>query len=210
MTISRKLKCPRLDRAPTIDGQKEELWEKAMKISAFCEKEGAPSRAEETHFYFGYDDNALYVLVEAVESQMDKLIVKGRERDQDLYDDDYARIYFVPDIKPDEEDVILYQVYLNTHPSIHDIKYLTDKETAEIKKEELEWDSDTKVKVTKYKNGWMMEIAIAASSLGVEKINSGDEWKLNFRRKQQPTKATADWQPNLSHDWREHGTIVFE
>jgi hypothetical protein len=210
MTISRKLECPRLDRAPAIDGQKEELWEKAMKISTFCEKDGTPSGAEETHFYFGYDDNALYILVEAFESQMDKLVVTGKERDQDLGDDDHARFLFVPEIKPEEEDVILYQVYINTHPSIFDISYLTDKESAEIKKEELEWDGDTKVKVTKHKNGWMMEIAIAASSLGVEKINSGDEWKLNFRRKQQSNKTTADWQPNLSRDWREQGTMVFE
>lgn len=210
MPISRKLKCPRFDRAPAIDGQKEKLWEKAMKISAFCGKDETPSRVEETHFYFGYDDDALYVLVEARESQMEKLLVTVDKRDQDVCDDDYAGFFLAPEIKPEEEDVILYQIYINTHPSIFDIKYLTDKETAEIKKEELEWDSDTKVKVTKKENGWMMEIAIAANSLGVEKINSGDEWKLNFRRKQQPNKTTADWQPNLGHDWRHQGTMVFK
>ncbi len=204
LDFTRIMYCPFFEKAPILDGEVDTIWDNAVKVRDFGTSEGERTETDTTRFSFGYDKTTLYILVEAIDQKMEELKITGTERDEYVHNDDCAGFFFYPGVTDD-----VYQIYLNTHPNIFDIKYTTTPEPFKVTEDSVEWNSNTDVYVKRYNDKWIMEIAIHVDSLDVEQIQAGDKWQLNFRRKQQRNETTADWMPNIGVDYHNYGTLVF-
>jgi len=75
---------------------------------------------------------------------------------------------------------------------------------------DLKWSGTYEVKTTRNGDNWTLEAAIPLAALGVESAQRGDEWQVNFRRKQKRVNSSADWQVPISYDPATYGRLVYK
>jgi predicted phosphodiesterase len=193
--------------APTIDGNLEEAcWREAATADYFCAPDGGPCAVSPTTFYFAYDGSTLYVAARCEQADMAALVAKGKERDDFVHTDDCVGLFLLPD--PQEN--VFYQLYANCNGVIYDVAY-TFAEPAELDTEgPAAWNGEFELATARGDGYWTFEAAIPAATLGAEGILAGDEWRVNFRRKEQAKGSSADWQYPIGFDPRRFGYMVFE
>lgn len=193
--------------APTVDGDLgDACWREAGTAAYFCGPDGGPCTISPTTFYFGYDDEYLYVAARCEQEDMEALVVTGAERDDFVHADDCVGFFFLPD--PAEN--VFYQLYANADGVIYDIAY-TFEEPMELDTEGVEaWNADCEVATARGDGYWTFEAAIPVATLGVDRVVAGDQWRANFRRKEQAKKSSADWQYPIGFDPRRFGYMAFE
>jgi predicted phosphodiesterase len=193
--------------APAIDGALDDAcWRDAATAAYFCAPDGTACGIDPTTFYFAYDEGTLYVAARCEQEDMGALVVKGKERDDFVHADDCVGFFFLPD--PQEN--VFYQVYVNADGVVYDIAY-TFAEPAELNTEgAAAWNGDYEIATGRGDGYWTFEAAIPVTSLGVERIVAGDEWRVNFRRKEQAKGGSADWQYPIGFDPRRFGYLAFE
>jgi hypothetical protein len=60
------------------------------------------------------------------------------------------------------------------------------------------WDGEYEIGVHRDDDFWSIEIRIPVEQFGI-KIESGQNWRINFRRKQPRLETTADWQTPIDY-----------
>jgi 3',5'-cyclic AMP phosphodiesterase CpdA len=193
--------------APVIDGELgDACWAEAGAASYFCAPDGTAVTIDPTTFYFAYDDENLYVAARCEQEDMEALVVNAAERDAMVPTDDCVGFFFLPD--PAEN--VFYQLYVNADGVIYDVAY-TFEEPAELDTEGLDaWNAECDVATARGDGFWTFEAAIPVATLGGEGIVAGDEWRVNFRRKEQAKGSSADWQYPIGFDPRRFGYLAFE
>ncbi|UCH78029.1 MAG: hypothetical protein JSU81_09950, partial [Candidatus Coatesbacteria bacterium] len=111
---------------------------------------------------------------------------------------------------PDPQENVFYQIYANAAGVVYDVSF-TFAEPAELDTEgAAAWNVEAEIATARGDDYWTFEAAIPVTSLGIENIVAGDEWRLNFRRKEQVKGSSADWQYPISFDPRVFGYMTFE
>ena len=193
--------------APAIDGELgDACWREAATADYFCAPDGGPCAISPTTFYFVYDEGNLYVAARCEQEDMEALVAKGKERDDFVHTDDCVGFFFLPDV----QENVFYQLYVNADGVVYDIAY-TFAEPAELDTEgAAAWNGDYEIATGRGDGYWTFEAAIPVASLGAEEIVAGDEWRANFRRKEQAKGGSADWQYPIGFDPRRFGYLAFE
>jgi predicted phosphodiesterase len=196
-----------LAAAPTVDGDLgDACWLEAGTADYFCAPDGGPCTISPTTFYFGYDDENLYVAARCEQEDMEALVLAAEERDAMVPYDDCVGFFFLPD--PQEN--VFYQLYVNADGVIYDIAY-TFEEPMELDTEGLDaWNAECEVATARGDGYWTFEVAIPVATLGIDGVVAGDEWRANFRRKERAKDSSADWQYPIGFDPRVFGYMTFE
>ncbi|MBA7695479.1 hypothetical protein ES703_104107 [subsurface metagenome] len=199
--ITRTLKISS-GNAPQIDGNLGDgEWAESAIVDYFCSPEGEEMTIEDTVFRFVYDHENLYIRADC--EQESDFIVNATERDGAVWMDDCVGFFLSPGGL--EGDV--YQIYFNPDGVIFDQRIFTTEQG--YLDGEVEWNVDCLVATDRGDNWWAIEIAIPFSALKAETPKPGDEWRINFRRKEMALESTADWQYPISYDVNYFGRAVF-
>jgi predicted phosphodiesterase len=194
--------------APAVDGALDDAcWREAATADYFCAPKGGGCEISPTVFYFGYDEKNLYVAARCEQEDMEALVVKAAERDDFVHTDDCVGFFFRPDL----QENVFYQLYANADGVIYDIAY-TFEEPAELDTEGVAaWNAECEVATARGDGYWTFEAAIPVETMGgADGLIAGDEWRANFRRKEQAKGSSADWQYPIGFDPRRFGYLAFE
>ena len=71
------------------------------------------------------------------------------------------------------------------------------------------WNVICDVKTSKGNGFWSMEARLPAKQFGAV-LKSGDQWRLNFRRKQPRLQSSADWQAPIAQDADTYGVMIIK
>lgn len=184
---------------PVIDGFiTEEFWQKPV-FKLFAPN-GSPMTIDSTYFYFAYDENNLYVAAKCKESKIDSIFAAVTERDGAVYSEDCAGYFFSPEIAKGT----IYQIYFNPLGTVFDQKITDNGNNAD-----RAWNGNYEVKTYRGNNFWTVEARIPFEQLAA-KGKPGQQWGINFRRKQKRFNSTADWQVPISYDPKTFGFLIMK
>jgi len=199
--ITRTLKIPS-GSAPQIDGNLGDgEWAESAIVDYFCSPEGEKMTIEDTVFYFTYDNENLYIRADC--EQESDFVVNATERDGAVWMDDCVGFF----LSPGGLEGDIYQIYFNPDGVIFDQRIFTNEQG--YLDGEVEWNVDCLVATDRGDTRWSIEIAIPFLALKTETPRPGDEWRINFRRKEPSLGSTADWQYPISYDVNYFGRAVF-
>jgi predicted phosphodiesterase len=210
--VTRSLSISPVENKPEINGAVSgSEWSGAAVEDYFCSPDGGAVTIEDTVFHYGYDDENLYVAAVCYQTDTNLLVANATERDGGVWQDDCVGFFFAPG--GTEGDI--YQIYFNPAGVIFDQR-IFENEYGDLDGD-TEWNVECDVATriipisvaTAEPRYWSIEIAIPFTSLETESPNTGDEWRINFRRKEQVRESSADWQFPISYDANYFGRAVF-
>ena len=197
LAVSRTANCNQTEKPPFIDGKiNEPVWQKP--VCRLFSPDGSPTKIDSTFFYFAYDDKNLYLAAYCKDLKIDAITTKTAERDGAVYADDCIGYFFAPN-----QDTI-YQIYFNPNGVVFDQKIASNGYWADQK-----WNGEYEVKTYQGKNYWSIEARIPLEQLKA-KADVGNEWCVNFRRKQPRYKSSADWQVPIQYDPKTFGRLILK
>ncbi len=192
----------RTTERPVIDGRRnEKLWRKANILDFVRQTDAKPPLAE-TFVRMLHDDENLYIMVDADEPAMHKLVTKAAANDSVAYpyiwEDDALEIFIAPNRKnPDSHG----QIIINAKGVYLDGWFGSPQHYAGSN--EFTWNSKLTCRICKKNNRWSAEIAIPLKSLAVDGGNVGSEWAMNVcRDRVAGGKERSSWSPTISESWR--------
>lgn len=190
----------RIAEQPVVDGRSDDaIWQKAN-VFNFVRQTDAKFPAAATSARMLHDDNNLYILVEADEPAMNKLVANAKSNDSlgapYIWEDDALEIFIAPDRKHLDSYA---QIIMNTNGVFLDGWFGLPKHYA--KSYEFDWNSNATCRIGKTPAGWCMEIAIPLASLSVDgEIDT--QWAMNLcRDRTADIKERSSWAPTLSDNW---------
>jgi predicted phosphodiesterase len=210
--VTRTVEISPIADAPDINGGvSASEWAGSAVVDYFCSPDGGAVTIEDTVFYFGYDEENLYVAAVCYQMDTNLLEINATERDGGVWQDDCVGFFFAPG--GTEGDV--YQIYFNPDGVIFDQR-IFENEYGDLDGD-VEWNVECDVATdvapisvaTAEPRHWSIEIAIPFEALGAEAPESGDEWRLNFRRKERVRDSSADWQYPITYYAEYFGRAVF-
>ena len=198
LRVARVAACNRADVSISVDGKLDEkFWQKPE--TQFIDAEGGPAKTDSTRFYFAHDATNLYVAAVCFDPAVNTMKAQAGEQDAAVYNDDCVGFFFQPDTSKGD----IYQVYLNPRGIAFDQK-ITVSPDGDMSTD-TKWNGNYQVSCANGPTSWTIEAAIPLTQLGAT-AEPGQAWGLNFRRKQQGKKASADWQP-ISYDPNTFGLL---
>ncbi|UCG43425.1 MAG: metallophosphoesterase, partial [candidate division WOR-3 bacterium] len=85
--VARTASCPLLDEAPVVDGQVAEPgW--GEPVTRFFDQEGGEAKTDPVEFYFGRDDENLYLAAVCRDEKPDSIVARAEEQDGAVYTED--------------------------------------------------------------------------------------------------------------------------
>ncbi|MDD5530593.1 MAG: sugar-binding protein [bacterium] len=195
--VIRKVYANKTTTPLSIDGKiSEPVWRKP--VSLLFSPNGNSTKIDSTYFYFCYDDSNLYVSAYCKKSKIDSIFAASTEHDEAVYNDDCIGYFFQPDTAKNE----VYQIYFNSLGTAFDQK-ISGMDA------DRNWNGVYEVKTSKGNNFWTVEARIPLSQFGVSG-KPGQQWRLNFRRKQKRTQSTGDWQVPITYDPNTYGILIMK
>jgi hypothetical protein len=183
----------------TIDGRLDERCWQTPETRTFDTAGNAPS-AEPVAFYFAYDAENLYLGARCTESRMDSLVAAVHERDGAIFSEDCIGYFLAPHGGNDT----VYQIYFNELGTVFDQRLVRDADGQMLP--DRAWNGTYEVGVQRGERDWTIEMRVPLAQLEVS-AKAGDQWRVNFRRKQPHRAGVADWQVPISYDPRDFGVL---
>ncbi len=214
--IVRRIEAPRITDALELDGEVDDfLREKAARVTELYTGSGYEPVEGETEFLFAHDTENLVISVVCFDDAMDELQSAASERDDAVYRDDCVGFF----LQPDPEDVTVYQIYVNPDGVVFDQEITFDENM--WWPVHPEWNGEYGVATSRADDRWTVELRIPFETLKSEPGESTGEapgfhtlgsegaktWRLNFRRKQQRSSGSADWQVPIDYNPESFGEI---
>lgn len=188
---------------PTIDGVLDErCWQTAEPVSKLYPSYPEARVDGATTFLFGHDEKNLYVGVECRDAEMAKLVAEIADRDGSVFREDCVGFF----LNPDPEAARVYQIYVSALGTVFDQSITFDENMHYTT--DITWNGGYEVATKRGGDRWTAEIRIPFRELG-KSASADHPWRLNFRRKQQRTQATADWQVPIDYNPRTFGEMLF-
>lgn len=201
LAVARTVACTRATRSPVIDGSlSEAVWRDP--VFRLFRSDGTPAVTDSTFFYFSYDDDRLCLGVRCIESCMESLTIRTRERDGEVYGEDCVGYFF----QPVPEKPVVFQIYFNAVGTVFD--QAITMEVGGSTDADRRWDGSYEVATHHGKGSWVIEIGIPVDQFGLSS-EAAQQWRLNFRRKQRRIGETADWQIPIGYDPATFGFMDF-
>lgn len=172
-----------------LDGVLDEAaWQRAPVGTDFVQREPQTGQAatERTEVRVAYTSETLYVAINALDSEPDKIISKEMQRDQPLWRDDAVDILF--DTFDDDRNAYLFE----TNPNGARTDALI---TDEGRNFNLQWDGVWDVAARTTSEGWSAELAIPFRTLRFDPAAEG--WGFNVLRYIRRRAEQAFWAPIL-------------
>ncbi len=202
LEIGRPLNCAKLSDTPVIDGVlSEPVWQNAA--TAFLGPDGDAPTTDSVAISFAYDENNLYWAVYCYESEVDSMRAELTERDDGVYAEDCFGVMLARDIKTG----VGYQFYINPLGTLYDQKFTLASDG--------HWGSDNtfnaecEIATKQGEDYWTIEVRLPLDQLEL-KANSGERWRVNFRRKQARLSSWAGWQLPWQYDVNGYGVLNME
>ena len=184
LTRVRKLGFKKLN-LPVINTKKP--FEKIKPVK-FLDKSGKKYDPE-TWLCAGYDKQYLWFKFICNEPKMENIKAKIKGNDTDwVWLDDSIEIFICPDETNRKK---CYQVVFNTNGAVYDVEVRFHASN------NVKWNSDSKVHVTKEKNRWVAEIRIPFANLGIADSSFTGNLAANFYRNriEGKTLTRCGWSP---------------
>ncbi len=179
------LHAPRAEQAPTIDGVADDgAWESAPR-GEMRENMGAQEPQAPTNVAMVFDDDAIYVVFECSEPNMEALRVEQLGHDSsELFKTDNVELI----LDPSGDGTNYYQFAVNAGGSTWD-GFHPDAETSDA-----DWSADWESAVEIGEDGWTVEMAVPLEAIGVETVAEGDSWRFNAHRTRRSTADRDEYQ----------------
>ena len=171
------------EQAPKIDGDlSDPIWAKATRLTEFYQVEPTVSLPNvQTHVYLAYDQDALYVAVEAFEPEIEDIYATIMERDGDVWRDDMVRFY----IDPFDTGLTGFGFDVNALGARLD--RLVQSGRRPIDEWDTIWDAAGQINA----ESWTAEIAIPFRSISFDPEASS--WGLNITRERSHKAEEIRW-----------------
>jgi hypothetical protein len=186
-----------------IDGKLEESdWKKADFTSGFIALDGKTGADPQTFVKILYDDNNIYLAVEAMEPEPGKMKISAKERDGAVYSDNSLEFF----ISSPGMDAMIDTQGRYAHIVVNPNGVIYDSMAVGGGNADTSYNSQAEIKTTVLKDRWIAEIRIPATAL-LSKIQDGETWKINVAR----NRKLVDVNPQLS-SWSNgifHGPEAF-
>lgn len=198
------------DTPPLIDGKlNDPSWKEEIEVFPFIASNGEELPTQQTKVWLVYDKENLYIAFECKEFLLDPRLQRTHEikaektqRDSSVWEDDCIEVFINPTPSKSEN---YYHFVVNTRATTYDAYCPRPQD---INKE---WKADIAVKTFVGEESWIVEMAIPFKGLGVSAPVSGEEWKINLCREEQPLKEYSCWSPTLGtfHAPEKFGRLIF-
>lgn len=197
--VAREATCVQAAEPPKLDGRLDEGFWKAAE-SQLLAPGGEPSTLDPTQFYFAFDRENLYLAARCEDALIDSLKAKIEEQDGPVYTEDCAGFF----IQPNLSEKVVYQIYFNPQGAAYDVQYKAG--TDGYLSGDKSWDGVCEIGTARTAEAWTIEVRIPLAQWGVS-AQSGQDWGLNFRRKQPRLGSAADWQQPIDADPQTLGVL---
>jgi hypothetical protein len=190
--------------APKIDGRLDDAcWTRAVAATEFGDPNGDACTIEPTAVFFAQDRSNLYVAARCTQTDGPPL-ARALQRDAAVHRDDCVGFFLCPD--PAGKTV--YQIYFNAAGTVFDQK-ITVEGPGQYGGEMAKWNGKYRVATRQTDGAWTVEAAIPFAVLNASAPAPGDQWRVNFRRKEMSRGSSADWQCPLDYDPARLGYLRF-
>jgi predicted phosphodiesterase len=200
LPVARTAHAEKASRRPEIDGELDEAIWQAPPVTDLFATDGSAVTADPTAFYFAWDRDNLYLAAKCHECRMDSIVATCTEHDCAIYAEDCVG-YF---LEPVTTDGPVYQVYFSPSGAVFDQKI--DVEHGVSTYSDPKWNGTYEVATSRGADYWLVEARIPLDELGA-KAKAGDQWNVNFRRKQRRLATSADWQVPVGYDPVGYGVL---
>ncbi len=195
----KKINIDRRSANIVIDGKfDEEDWKKAPAITGFVATDGKTAADPQTFVKLLYDDDNIYLAIEALEPEPGRMKMGVKQRDGALWEDSGLELF----IAAQGVDANYTQTIFNPNGTIYDaIVVPVAAQRADVK-----FDSGIELKTSILADRWVAEIRVPTAPFGC-KINAGDVWNMNVGR----SRNLVDGKSQLS-SWSDgvfHGAEAF-
>jgi predicted phosphodiesterase len=199
LPVARQTYCYQTTLSPVIDGKiSEPFWQKP--VYKLFSPDGGQVKIDSTYFYFAHDENNLYIAALCQDPKNDSIITKAVKQDDAVYSEDCVGYFFIPN----RDSGTIYQIYFNPDGVVFDQKITNNGYNAD-----REWNGNYEAKTFRGKNFWSIEARIPLEQLKTQ-ATQGQQWGVNFRRKQPRYKSTADWQVPIQYDPKSYGLLIMK
>lgn len=211
--------CPRVDRAPVIDGRLDEaVWQVCPPVRLVLSTTGEPA-SRETVARMCWDDSSLYIGFECEDTDVWGTLVN---RDDLIFTEEVVEAFIAPDC----DLVRYYEINVSPRNTVFDAFIVNPDDWNPGDGTDYGWNCEgirTAVIVdgtlddrTDIDRGWSVEIAIPFAGLGRSTPRPGERWRANLYRidlSPEPAEFHA-WSPTLVSPPRFHvpsrfGTVFF-
>ncbi len=185
-----------------VDGKfDEDDWKKADFITNFSAMGGKTAADPQTFVKMLYDENNIYLAIEAMEPEPAKMRIKVVERDGPLWDDCSLECFIaVPGTSEKYEHIIV-----NPNGVVYDALSL------EANDNDAKFDSGLEIKTAILADRWITEIRIPTAALG-RRIRDGETWKINIARSRylvDGKSQLSSWSNGVFHGPEAYRSVVF-
>ncbi len=198
--VSREVACSPVNSSPTIDGDlSEKCWQQPQ--TYYYNPDGTDMKIDPFRFYFAYDKDNLYLAAHCDDAMIDSIRATVTEHDGPIYSEDCVG-YF---IEPVHGSDTVYQIYFNPLGSVFDqLCYRGDDGWMRY---DRDWNGEYEAKTVRGDDFWSIEVRIPLAQLGAT-AEAGQEWRLNFRRKQKRFDGAANWLTPIDADPTTMGVMI--
>lgn len=156
-TKRREIPSVRFSEPPVIDGDiSDPVWQEAHECSQFTDLRTRQPAENQTRFWIGYDDAAIYLAAHCGDGDPQGVIVQQTKRDADLSNDDHISFEIDP-----------YHTHASNEFSVFAVS-ARGTQTSTMgggRGGKTEWKGDWKAAAKIVENGWTVEIAVPWSIL---------------------------------------------
>jgi hypothetical protein len=188
-----------------IDGVIEDAWGQPA-IDTFVDTAAGKPVDWKTRVWLRYDADNLYIAAKMDEPDMSELVCMVTDRDGDVWQDDALEIFLDP--TNTHKDDVYYHLMVNAAGTLADRQGKPDAGGLDYA-----WDAKgAKVKASKGKDYWAIEMALPLADLGVKGSVAGQHWAANFCRTRHGNIMEAAWSntgPETFHAPTAFGHIAF-
>ena len=156
---------PRTAAPIEVDGGDSD-WSSPRYVTIGHDPDGNPANLE-TKAAMCYDDEAIYFLFVCSDPKVSEIKRTVDKRDGPTFYEDSAEVF----IDTAGTGAVYYHLSTNTLGTMFDQKLFSPA-----------WNGDWKTASKLTETGWITEIAVPYSVLGVERPKPGDEWRVNLNR----------------------------
>ncbi|MBU0608985.1 MAG: hypothetical protein KKI08_13955 [Armatimonadetes bacterium] len=166
---------------PVLDGKLDDaIWQQGQWYGNFTLLgEGDKPATAQTRFKVAFDQRNLYLAVEMLEPQMDKVVARETARDGHVHRDDVCEFMIVPS----SSRLDYYHFSVNPLRTLYDAERRQGGNVGTV-----EWDADWQAAIGKTATSWTVEAAIPFTELPLTSLSQGD-WAINVARERQVGKA---------------------
>jgi len=185
-----KLSVPFTDQAPTLDGNlNDTCWKNAIRVD-FCDAFGSKP-AYKSYGLLTWDEKNLYLAFANDDPNPAGITINHTGKDEDgIWDDEVNELFFRDESAADGD---YFQFIINAGASVWDAHFKTGVN------DPAKWNSNAIAKSAVSKDGWILEVSIPLSSIG---LAEGKTITANFYRsrnnKDTGGATRSCWSPNVS------------